>query len=173
MFHTIEIGRLDRDACRAAILRPLAESRVRFGPATVATIAEASGGYPFFIQYISRDVYDAFLQGAGAEPAVPLAPILRKLDADFFAGRWNKASDRQRELLRAAAALPNAGEEFTVAQIVARSKALPIKSFSPSHCSQLLAALTAQGLVYRNRHGRYLMAVPLLHEFIRRQFPLA
>jgi hypothetical protein len=34
----------------------------------------------------------------------------------------------------------------------------------------MLASLSAAGLIYKNRHGRYMFAVPLLHEFIRRQF---
>ena len=38
-----------------------------------------------------------------------------------------------------------------------------------SHVSQMLAALSEAGLVYKNRHGKYSFAVPLLGRFIRRQ----
>ena len=34
---------------------------------------------------------------------------------------------------------------------------------------QLLGKLAKEGLVYKNRHGRYSFAVPLLGEFIKRQ----
>jgi hypothetical protein len=38
-----------------------------------------------------------------------------------------------------------------------------------SHVSQMLVALSSAGLIYKNRHGRYSFAVPLLDRFIRRQ----
>ena len=34
---------------------------------------------------------------------------------------------------------------------------------------QILGKLAENGLVYRNRHGRYSFAIPLLGDFIRRQ----
>ena len=43
------------------------------------------------------------------------------------------------------------------------------KPFSSSHVSQMLVTLSAQGLVYKNRHGKYSFAVPLLGRFIGRQ----
>jgi len=46
-----------------------------------------------------------------------------------------------------------------------------VKGFSPSHASQILAALINSGVVFRNRHGKYSFAVPLLGDFIRRQYP--
>ena len=38
-----------------------------------------------------------------------------------------------------------------------------------SHVNQMLATLTDAGLVYKNRHGKYSFAVPLLGGFIKRQ----
>jgi DNA-binding IclR family transcriptional regulator len=35
--------------------------------------------------------------------------------------------------------------------------------------SQMLSTLAEAGLVYKNRHGKYSLAVPLLSEFIQRQ----
>lgn len=43
------------------------------------------------------------------------------------------------------------------------------KPFSPSLVNQMLSQLTDSGLVYKNRHGKYSLAVPLLAQFIRRQ----
>ena len=45
----------------------------------------------------------------------------------------------------------------------------PDKPFSASHVNQMLAALASQGLVFKNRHGRYCFAVPLLGRYIQRQ----
>lgn len=35
----------------------------------------------------------------------------------------------------------------------------------------MLAVLSDHDLIYKNRHGRYSFAIPLLDRFIRRQFP--
>jgi Fe2+ or Zn2+ uptake regulation protein len=90
------------------------------------------------------------------------------LDTDFFAGRWSKATDRQRELLLIIARLENSDNEFTVHEIVEQSKSHD-KPFSSSHVNQMLSALADTGLVYKNRHGKYSFAVPLLGSFIKRQ----
>jgi hypothetical protein len=88
---------------------------------------------------------------------------------NFFAGRWARATDRQRDLLTVIASLENCDEEFTVQEVAERSRSLLKKPFGPSHISQMLAALGEAGLVHKNRHGKYSFAVPLLGRFILRQ----
>ena len=93
--------------------------------------------------------------------------IIRKLDTDFFAGRWAKVTDRQQELLYVIASLETR-DEFTVQEIVARAQEVLEKPFGRSHINQMLTALITAGLVYRDRHGKYLFAVPLMADFIKR-----
>ena len=97
---------------------------------------------------------------------MPLDAITMKLDADFFAGRWARATDRQRDLLWAIASLGKPDDEFTVQEVVAASGAVLTKSFSSSHVNQMLASLCAAGLIYKNRWGKYSFAVPLFDRFI-------
>lgn len=173
MFHIIFLDRLGEHDSRDAILKPINDAKcpVKFNSVSVNTIVKVSGGYPYFIQFICREVYDVFIQkvNAGEKPSVPVEEINRKLDSDFFAGRWARATDRQRELLGVIARLDSADEEFTVQEIVERSKQELPKPFSSSHVNQMLASLTEAGLVYKNRHGKYSFAVPLLGQFILRQ----
>ncbi|MGH9202581.1 MAG: ATP-binding protein, partial [Vicinamibacterales bacterium] len=138
---------------------------------SVDTIIEMSGGYPYFIQFVCKEVYDAVIQkiDAGEAPNIPVAAIQRKLDSDFFAGRWARVTDRQRELLAVIASLENCDTEFTVQEVVEGSKSLETKGFSSSHANQMLAKLGRDGLVFKNRHGKYSFAVPLLGQFINRQ----
>jgi hypothetical protein len=138
----------------------------------VTEIIKHSGGYPYFIQFLCREMFDSYLQQRACgdvNPVVTVAQTIRKLDSDFFAGRWNRVTDRQRELLAVVAHLPNCDDEFTVQAVVQQSKAGPTKPFSASHVTQLLGKLADNGLVYKNRHGCYSFAVPLLGEFIKRQ----
>jgi len=66
------------------------------------------------------------------------------------------------------AKLPNSDSEFTVQEISILSKKTD-KPFSQSHVSQMLSALTERGLIYKDRHGKYSFAVPLLDRYIKRQ----
>lgn len=173
MFHVMILDRLNRDDSRDAIVRPIEADGcpVSFGAKAVETIIDVSGGYPYFLQFICREAYDVALQklDEGDNPIVPIEEILRKLDTDFFAGRWARATDRQRELMMVIAGLKDADGEFTVQEIVERSRKSLQKPFSSSHVSQMLSALCDSGLVYKNRHGRYSFAVPLLGQYISRQ----
>lgn len=168
MFRVVFLDRLAESDSEDAILKPIEDSRcpITLDKQSVQLIIEISGGYPYFIQFICREMYDAFVQG---QTSVPIKEITRKLDSDFFAGRWARATDRQRELLTVIAKLDNADSEFSVHEITEKSKQELDKPFSASHINQMLAALTNAGLIYKNRHGKYSFAVPLLDRFILRQ----
>ncbi len=173
MFHVATLGRLTEDESRQAIVKPIEQAGCPYplSKNLIDSIIAASAGYPYFIQFICREVYDVALQkhDAGQPLQVSVEDITRKLDNDFFAGRWARATERQRDLLRVIAQLPNCDDEFTVQEVVEQSKLAPSSPFSPSHANQILGKLIEAGLVYKNRHGRYTFAVPLLGQFIRRQ----
>lgn len=174
MFRVVMLHGLDEDESREAILKPIevADCPVSFDDLSVSTIGEKSGGYPYFIQFICREVFDVFIQQVadGANPGVPVDAIQLKLDTDFFAGRWSKVTDRQRQLMWVAAHLDRPNDEFTIQELVAEGEARLSKAFSSSHTNQMLGNLSEQGLIYKNRFGRYSFAVPLLSSFILRAF---
>lgn len=175
MFRVVFLDRLKQHDSRDAILKPIEDAQcpVKLSQQSVALIIKDSGGYPYFIQFICKETYDVFLQKirAGEKPSVPSQEIMRKLDSDFFAGRWARATDRQRELLTVIAHLESSETEFTVQEVVETSKRLLEKPFGSSHVNQMLATLGDAGLVYKNRHGKYSFAVPLMGRFILRQQP--
>lgn len=169
MFSVQEIGRLTPEASRQAVEVPLEHSQRQFTPDGVRKIIEVSNGYPFFIQFICRETFDHF-EASPDDSSIPMDSIVRKLDSDFFAGRWEGITDRQRDLLFCIAHLENADDEFTISEIVEASKTLDIKSFGPGDVSQILPRLMDRGLVYKNRLGKYCLAVPLFSGFIKRRF---
>jgi hypothetical protein len=173
MFRVVSLQQLSRLDSEAAITRPVATSKspITFSSEAVNIIAELSSGYPYFIQFICREVYDLWIQrlDAGDHPGIPIVEITRKLDTDFFAGRWAKATDRQRALMWVISNLDNCDSEFSVQEIVGKSDQLLEKSFTSSHTNQILAALNTSGLIYKNRYGKYMFAVPLMADFVRRQ----
>lgn len=171
MFRVIFLDKLEDHAVREAIQNPLKDHLLQLNDFSISEIVRLSGGYPYFVQFICREIYDLFIQkiNMGVVPLVPTDEIVRKLDSDFFAGRWARATDRQRELLAVVARLDDSNSEFSVQDVVSLSKDISAKPFGSSHVSQMFSALSDAGLVYKNRHGKYSFAVPLLGQFILRQ----
>lgn len=174
MFRVMTLSKLTEAESREAILKPIevADCPVRLSEGSVELITHESAGYPYFIQFIGREVYDVFIRqhADDEQKIVPVDAIRHKLDADFFAGRWARVTDRQRELLWVVAQLDHADEQFTIQELTEEAKSLLAKAFSPSHANQMLASLTEHGMIYKNRFGKYSFAVPLLGRFIRRSY---
>ncbi len=172
MFRVVFLKQLSETETHEAITKPIEETDcpVKFHNQATQLIFQYSGGYPYFVQFICREAYDTWLQkqSDGRKPTVPVQEIIRKLDTDFFVGRWAKVTDRQQELLMVIADLENDEREFTVQEIAERSAETSDRPFGRSHINQLLTSLISQGLIYRDRHGKYLFAVPLMGSFIKR-----
>jgi len=172
MFRVMFLKQLTEEESRDAITKPIeaANCPVKFTSAAITATYKHSGGYPYFIQFICREAYDAYSQKSseGKSPSVPITEIIRKLDTDFFAGRWAKVTDRQQELLYVIAKLDHQDDEFTVQEVSTMSQNILDKPFSRTHVSQMISQLIVAGLIYKDRHGKYLFAVPLMAGFIRR-----
>ena len=173
MFDVILLDRLNDEASKEAITRPIIDTGCpyTFHDAMVNKIVDMSGGYPFFIQFMCKEYFDAWISRgkAGTDLAVPEDEILRKLDQRFFSARWDNASDRQREFMTMISCLPHSGGEFRVNDIVSMSKKFLGKPFNISNAQMMLQTLIENDFVFRNRRGRYSLAVPLLDRFIERQ----
>ena len=174
MFRVVALDNLSPEESREAVIKPLTEE-VESIKSIFSDLDEMiyvfTKGYPYFIQFWCRELYD-YLTGASPTTAEQAKDIIErisgKLDMDFFDGRWMQLTDRQRDLLTIVAHLENSGEEFTVREIVEQSQSTE-QAFSNSRVNQLLVKLFDKGMVFKNRHGKYTLAVPLLNEYILRR----
>ncbi len=181
MFHVVFLNPLTLQETSEAIRIPMenANCPLKLEEDALGTIHDITKGYPYFVQYVCREAFDIWVQSAEAHPELPLPhipvmEIIRKLDADFFAGRWALLPDRKRELLYIISSLETRDSEFTVQEVVEHPANRALQSpFSSSHVNQMLASLSEIGMIYKNRHGKYSFAVPLMSGFIRRQRPEA
>lgn len=173
MFHVVFLKPLDKESTKEAILKPLENSScpIKFSSEAVEEIWGLSRGYPHFIQFVCKEIFDAWLIKFATDeiPSIPRDEIILKLDTNFFSGRWAKATDRQRDLLYVISLLDGCDSEFTVHEVVVESKRSISKPLTASHVNQMLVSLANLGLIYKNRFGRYSLAVPLMSGFIRRQ----
>jgi hypothetical protein len=172
MFRVLFLKQLSEQESRDAITRPVSDAKcpVNYSDRAINLIIKHSGGYPYFIQFMCREAYDSWLQktAAGEVPTVPVTEIIRKLDNDFFAGRWARVTDRQQQLLYVIAQLDRANDEFTIQDVMEKSEKVLERPFGRSQINQMLVTLITAGLIYKDRHGKYLFAVPLLADFINR-----
>jgi hypothetical protein len=179
MFHIMFLDSLNPTDSRDAIRKPVEDMKhpISLSTRLVEQMIQISGGYPYFLQFLGREVFDVLIQRIGrakqlprgARSKVSFDQIVQKLDNDFFAGRWARATDRQRALLIVVSRLDHCEDEFSIQDVVEKSKEVLEKPFSPSQVSQMFSKLAEAGLIYKNRHGRHSFAVPLLDRFINRQ----
>jgi len=111
MFRVVFLESLSRKHSQEAIQKPF-QRKPNVPPldeSSLDTIIGMSGGYPYFIQFICREVYDVFVQCWRREEAasVPVREIQQKLDTDFFSARWARTTERQRDLLFVISRLPD------------------------------------------------------------------
>jgi type II secretory pathway predicted ATPase ExeA len=173
MFRVVALKPLSEQESRDAVMKPLANAPPPspFSDAAAASIVKHAGGIPYFLQFMAREAFDLWNQRLSRDERlhIPAEEIVRKLDHEFFAPRWAGVTGRQRELLEVIAGLATAEAEFTIQDILAKSQAAPSEPFGRSHVNQLLTSLTHQGLVYKDRHGKYRFAAPMMAGFIRRR----
>jgi hypothetical protein len=91
MFRVVMLDKLTPEASRNAIVKPIEAEGcpLMFDDVSVEVICLESGGYPYFIQFICREVFDVFIQQVtDAKPVrgVPIDAIQQKLDTDFLLG---------------------------------------------------------------------------------------
>ncbi|MFH1546232.1 MAG: ATP-binding protein [Patescibacteria group bacterium] len=179
MFNVITLDSLNKGESREAIVVPLTQggtllsskTPLLFSEKSIDSIIETSGGYPYFIQFICKEAYEALGQKIieGITPSVPIEAIVHKLDEDFFSGRWVRATERQQDLLRIIARLNK--EEITPKDIADSAHNSGKKVFrQAAQIIKMLGDLTERGLVYKNKRGVYRLAVPMLGDYIRRNF---
>ncbi len=83
MFRVLSLNRLTDDESRDAIKKPIADANcpVKLSEHWVNTIVEMSGGYPYFIQFICKKVYDVAIQkkSQGEPLSIPVKEIEQTL----------------------------------------------------------------------------------------------
>ncbi len=117
MFHVVFLNPLTEEETVKAIQEPVKKEGcpIHFAPASCKTVWNETRGYPYFIQYVCREVFDIWLQAKNAGkdlPMIPVADITRKLDTDFSADV--KKLRTGRESCQSPLCCPTGIPEFTV-----------------------------------------------------------
>jgi hypothetical protein len=162
LFDFRRLGPLDRDVAVSALTEPSSAAGVAWAPDAVDVVAEAAGGFPYFLQEFGAACWnladDGVVTRKDAAAGVRLGQLM--LDHGFFLSRWDRATPTEREFLRAMAADGEAGRTADVARRMGRTM---------SNIGPIRAGLIAKGLVYAPEYGVVAFTVPGMAGFIRRE----
>ncbi len=176
LFRVEELGNLSLTPARRdepspaalALIRPAADTGIRFERAVAERVAADVNGYPYFIQKYGEALWDA--ADAANLHAVDAklyrstrARIQDALDAEFFENRYLDAPRADQLTLRVAAAL--GGEQFEIAALAAQ-----FQSRNANATQQSVNRLLKSNHIYRVSQGIYAYTAPLFGDFVRRKY---
>lgn len=157
-----QIGALDENAARDAIMKPLAAEQVEIENIAVLKINEKTGGYPFFLQEWGHHAWNVAdkspIDGDDVEAATTKA--LSRLDEGFFRVRFDRLTNAEVEYVEAMASLGNGPYKVNDVAKVLRKQP---KSLGPRR-----ASIIAKGMIYSPSYGEIDFTVPLFDDFLRR-----
>ena len=166
LFDYPEVGALDSDAARAAIVKPAQKEGVSFDDAAVDAILKATQNYPYFIQEWGFQVWNRAPSSPIAREAVADATpdVISHLDGNFFRVRFDRLTALQQKYLRAMAELgpgPHKTGEIAATLGVGAASVATVRQ-----------QLVNKGMVWSQRHGETAFTVPLFDSFMKRQMPI-
>jgi hypothetical protein len=162
MFRHVVLANLERGDAWDALTIPLARTSRRFATSVVGEIVEATGGYPYFLQFFGAYVWRAVpaLEVATASYRVVEPALLHELDLAFFEDRFEAAPPTEQRMLEAMAREPGQIRLTTLRPVLASSVASP---------DLVVRRLIERGLIYRATRGTYDFALPLFRPYLRRR----
>lgn len=166
LFEFVEIGRLTDGPAAEALLGPAKALGVEFDADAAKSILDATEGYPYFIQEYGKHTWDAAETSPVSlhDSVTGGAEAVSTLDGGFFKSRIDRATNSEKEFLKAMACLGKG--PYKMGDVAAKRGVL-VTSLGPSR-----ATLISKGFVYAPSHGYIDFTVPQFDQFIRRHFGL-
>lgn len=162
-FRYMQITSLDEAAAIDALQDPAAEEDVEWERYALAAAVEGAGRYPFFLQQIGHETWEAAPKSpiTVADVEVGIARGSAALDNGFFRVRWDRATPGERSYLRAMKLAGNA--------TIASSEVASSLGKKAAQVSTVRDRLISKGLIYAPEHGLLAYTVPGMAAFIDRQ----
>lgn len=165
LFDFPEIGPLSKEDARQALREPVRAEGVEFSSDALDEVFRITRGYPYFLQEWGYQAWNHAQQSPIelADIQRASAKVIERLDANFFRVRFDRLTPREKEYLRALAAL---GEGSHRSGEVAEILGVPVNRVAPFR-----SGLIRKGMVYSPAHGDTAFTVPLFDEFLVRAMP--
>jgi len=159
------IDRLAETDARFALTAPPSGYDVSWDDDAVQFVLDELRGYPYFLQQFGRTVWDAAV-GPDVltleDATIGITEGQQRLDAGFCASRWERATNAEREILRAMAR--DSGETSRIGDITDRLGKASSRSLGPAR-----ASLINKGIIYSPEHGTIAYTVPGMADYVLRR----
>jgi hypothetical protein len=165
LFDFPEIGPLNEEAARRAIVNPLRSEGVDIDPLAIASIMSATRGYPYFLQEWGKHAWNVAVGSPITAEDVTRASqsAVAALDESFFRVRFDRLTPSEKRYLRAMAEIgPGPHRSGEIARVLGK----PVTAVGLTR-----ARLIAKGMVWSPDHGDTAFTVPLFDEFMKRIMP--
>lgn len=148
-----------------ALVEPAAAEGVAFTPEAVAEIVRITEGYPYFVQEWGYHAWNLAQSSPITVQDVhsATAQATHQLDRSFFRVRFDRLTPRERDYVRAMAAL---GPGPHRSGDVADGLGVRVQSLGP-----IRSSLIGKGMVYSPAHGDAAFTVPMFDQFLHRTMP--
>lgn len=165
LFDFPEIGPLDDESAKQAIVKPIAAQNVTVEKEALERIVQETEGYPYFIQEWGKHAWDAATTSPITLRDVEIVSkeAIAALDESFFRVRFDRLTPLEKRYLRAMAELGSGPHRSgDIADLLGRN----VSSFGPTR-----AQLIYKGMIWSPNHGDTAFTVPLFDGFMRRIMP--
>ena len=143
----------------------IASAKAAITSDALSVIVEKTKGYPYFLQEWGSHAWNVAksspITADDARAATSL--VLKSLDKGFFRVRLDRLTPREKDYMRAMAALgpgPHRSGEIAQKLGIAVTNAGPLRD-----------GLIKKGMVYSPQHGDTAFTVPMFDDFMRRSLP--
>lgn len=162
-FHSLDA--LTREDTAQALQMPVRELGCTFSEAAIDEIYRLTRGYPYYLQEWGSHCWNLAEASPFGLELVQRASTraVAALDKSFFRVRFDRLTPREKDYLRALAAL---GPEPQRSGEIARALGKRVNTLAP-----LREGLIRKGMLYSPAHGETAFTVPLFDAFLRRVMP--
>jgi hypothetical protein len=165
LFNFPDVGPLSKEAARDAIREPMRREGVQITDEALDMIGEKTKGYPYFLQEWGQHTWNVASRSPITEDDVARATVdaLKQLDAEFFRVRLDRLTPRERDYMRAMAALgPGPHRSGEIAQAL---------SMNVTAAGPLRDGLIKKGMIFSPQDGDTSFTMPMFDEFMCRSMP--
>ena len=165
LFDYPEVGPLESQDARSALVKPAEAEGVSFDGDAVEEILAAARNFPYFIQEWGFQVWNAAPASPITRSMVRAATpdVISHLDSNFFRVRFDRLTPLEQKYLRAMAELgPGPCATGRIAET------LGVRAGSVATVRQ---RLINKGMVWSQRHGETSFTVPMFDAYMKRQMP--
>jgi hypothetical protein len=166
LFSFPDIGALSAVDVAKALQDPAEAEGVSFEVAALDEVFRQTKGYPYFVQEWGYQAWNRASWSPITKQIVldATATVIPRLDQNFFRVRFDRLTPRERNFLRAMAALgPGAQRTGDIASTLG----VKVTSLGP-----VRSKLIKKGMIYSPAHGDMAFTVPLFDEFMIRAIPV-